>query len=131
MLAEIIFALLIAMAVTGIFAIALKKRGPWGAVWMFFIVIFLVSWAGSVWLITAGPVFFGVSWLSVLILAVIVALVLVVAMPPRTPLSIKEAGEREKQKEKAESVFDLFFWMLVFLLVFAIFAGYWAVPGAY
>ncbi|MBD3427086.1 MAG: hypothetical protein GF409_07660 [Candidatus Omnitrophica bacterium] len=130
-LLDVLFALLIAIAVTAVFVVLLRKRGPWPSVWMFFAVIFLVSWAGSLWIVATGPVFYGIPWLTILIIGLITAVLLASVAPPQPPRTKAEVAEKAKQVEATEEVFNFFFWILVILLVFVIVLGYWSLPRAY
>lgn len=127
---DLFTALLAAMAVTAVFAASLRKKGPWPGIWMFFTVIFLASWAASLWLIAAGPLIFGVSWMPILAVALIVAVLFVAVSPPRTPLSPEERHEKDEQIQETDEAFNIFFWVLIVLLVLAVFFGYFAVPVA-
>ena len=126
-IADMIFALFIAMAVTAVSVVFLKKRGPWDKAWMFFAVIFLGAWGASIWLVSVGPVLYGVDWLKVLIIGVLLA----AATPPRPPVMAKEAARKGDQVRKAEKAFNLFFLIFILLLITVVFIGYWAVPRAY
>ncbi|MCE3259056.1 MAG: hypothetical protein K0S12_697, partial [Bacteroidetes bacterium] len=58
---EIVAALLVALVITVFFSAVLRHKGPWGAVWLVFVTIFLASWAGYLWINPFGPMVLGVS----------------------------------------------------------------------
>ena len=107
--------------------LAAGSRGqPWGGgLAVFFLILFLATWAGGLWLMPVGPLMLGVPWLSFVLVALIVGLILV-SMTPN--------GRREEEKppasESASSpariaiAVDFFFWLLIGGLMIAIVVHY-------
>ena len=82
---ELITALIVALILSGLFAMATRRGGRrTGLIWIF-LLIFFATWAGGVWLRPFGPTLWGVHWLSFLIIGIIVSLVLAVLTPQRGP----------------------------------------------
>jgi len=123
-LAEMLFALCMAMLFTLIFAIGLRRMGPWANVWIFFLIIFLAAWAGSLWISPAGPVFIGIAWLPILFISFLLAILLASFNPPQQPEPKVETISEVKDKEAAVRAFDAFFWILLISLVVIILLGY-------
>jgi len=123
-LAEMLFALCMAMLFTLIFAIGLRRTGPWSNVWVFFLIVFLAAWAGELWISPAGPVFIGIAWLPILFLSFLLAVLLASFTPPQRPEPKVETISEVKGKEAAVRIFDAFFWTLLIGLVVIIVLGY-------
>lgn len=124
-LGEVLLALCMAILFTLIFTLGFKRPGPWTAWWAFFLVIFLAAWAGGLWISPAGPVFIGIYWLPIILVAFIFAVLLAAVSPLQTRQpKVETVSQVEKQETAAEKVFDAFFWLLLFSLVIAIILGY-------
>lgn len=98
-------------------------RGEGWAALLFFVLVFLASWAGGLWVRPVGPVFWGVSWLGFVLVGLAMALLLTSLSPyhgGRTP-----AGPRafEAAPLRVWSGSGAAFWLLVALLIAAIATG--------
>lgn len=103
-------------------------RVPWTAIWTFVLVLFLASWAGGLWISPFGPVLFGVSWLPFIFVAVIFGLLLAAVPPERPPRTPGEAFVQAEEKRAARQAFDVFFWILLIVLLLAVISGYYWHP---
>jgi hypothetical protein len=121
---DLLFALILALIITGIFVLALRTPGPWGLWWVFLLVIFLAAWAGGLWITPFGPMWGTVSWLPFLITGLLVALILAAASPPRQPRTPRQAIAQERAEEAAFLALNVFFWVLVVGLGVAIILAY-------
>lgn len=121
----LLFALVIACILTVIFAIGFRRQG-WGiGLMLFFLILFLATWAGGLWLTPIGPLWWGVPWLSFLLVGIMMALLLVALIPNgRRP---RAAGD-PKQKARASAdtlvAIDVFFWVLIVGLLVTIVIRY-------
>lgn len=89
--------------------------------------IFLLSWAGGVWLTPMGPPLLGAYWLPFLLVGLTVALLLAAVPMGRKRESTVELVDvkREKKEEKAAlMVMGTFFWILVLTLIAVLFFRY-------
>ncbi len=123
---DLLFAFLMAMLFTMVFCVGLRRPGPWSNVLAFFVVVFLAAWAGSLWISPGGPLFLGVYWLPVVLVALLFALLLA-AVPPQRPPHVKtisESREEAQQERAVERVFDVFFWALLLGFAIVILLGY-------
>jgi hypothetical protein len=124
-LAELIFALLMAVLFTLIFAVGLRRRGPWASLWAFFLVVFLAAWAGGLWISPAGPMFVGIYWLPMILVAFVFAILLAgVGGPASRGPKVETISEVKEQETAAERAFDVFFWVLLISLILIIVLGY-------
>ncbi len=123
---DVLFALVMAAIFTMIFAIGLRRTGPWSSILVFFAVVFLAAWAGGLWISPAGPVFLGIYWVPILLVAFLVALLLASIRPPPTRHveTISEAETEAQQRRAVERAFDAFFWALLIGFMIVIVLGY-------
>ncbi len=115
----IIFAaLLVTMVITWALA-ALSKR-PLKGLWLFFLIVFLATWAGQLWINPFGPTAWGIAWVPLVLVAVFFSSFVFALIP-------------FKKREEGSSTFlimGVFFWIIVVLLIAAISAGYYyKTPG--
>ena len=98
-LMDVVFALIIALLLVLIFTIIFRAKPPdFGSV-AFFLIVFLSSWAGGIWLTPIGPVSWGVYWLPFLLVGVMVALLLAAVHPPPKESTV-ELVDLEKRKAR-------------------------------
>ncbi|MCF8143582.1 MAG: hypothetical protein K9N21_06645 [Deltaproteobacteria bacterium] len=123
---HLIFALFFAILLSAIFALGFSRKGPGESVALFFLLLFLLSWAGGAWLAPFGPQLWGGYWLPFLLVGVVIALFLAALAPtpqePGTNLA-KEGGEAV-ERQAALSGLGIFFWILMATLVAAIVIRY-------
>ena len=130
-LQEFAVSFIIAVFFTGLYV--LLTRGDvrrTGLIWLF-LIIFLCTWAGGVWLRPFGPMLWGIHWLVFLLVGVVILLLLIIAIPAKLPrgrletLDMLERIEQEKElKEVAYITLSIFFWILLSVLVIAIILRY-------
>lgn len=114
-LGDLVVALLVAVVLVAIFGLGYRRARLGSGLFWFFLLLFLATWAGGVWLTPLGPPVFGVSWLSFVLAGVFFTL-LIMAMVPLPP-SPRDgaAGAREELEAGAGALFavNLFFWVLL------------------
>ena len=121
LVAELLFALVLALLVVVLFSVGLRRPGPWDGFLWFFLVVFLGAWAVAVWVEPVGPVAYGVAWLPILAGAFLIALLLT-AIPPAARGPVAPAEEREATR--AMGALGLFFWVFLLALVAVIGLAY-------
>jgi hypothetical protein len=126
-----IFSLIIGGAMTLLYFLSTRKAERRRGLFWVFLLIFLGTWAGGIWMKPFGPVLWGVHWLAFLLIGIIIALVLAVTGPRPGPrgrkqtIKMLERVEQEKKMEKATYVaLGLLFWILFGVLVSAILVRY-------
>ena len=97
---SVIFALIFSILLAYVF----KRRGPGpaGGVLFIFLIIFMFTWAIGTWVEPIGPVTWGVPWLSYLIIAFFITLVIGALIPsasPRPPVITKPELDEEVSEE--------------------------------
>jgi hypothetical protein len=110
--AAIAFGLIIVFLISSAFS----TKGPWGGLLSFFIVVALFAWVAGVWLRPYGPIWMGVSWLPIVFVGFLVAMLLT-AVSPRDRFNrfSKKRQSTEIEERKADA--DVFFWVLILCLV--------------
>ncbi len=127
-LLDLLFAIVIGLLLVLLFSAPFRGRMPLGSFWLFLLIVFLVTWAGGLWIEPFGPTLFNVAWAPFLIVGVFVTLLLLAAAvpanPPRTP---GEAVEQAREAEAAGAVLaglTAFFWIFIVVSLIAIVLAY-------
>ncbi len=114
----------------------LGRRGPGPAAGLifFWVLLFLLIWAGAGWIAPVGPVAWGVPWLTLVLLGVVFTLLLAAVLPPKPPPG-PEAGapgavESSGSVVAAGLAISIFFWVLLGLLVVLIAVSISTAPPA-
>ena len=95
----ILFAFFFALLLTSIFFAFFKNTGPWRRSWIFFFIIFMVSFVTGELITPMGPVAWGYYWLPGLFAAILFALLLA-ASAPRSRQTPSDTGKNtDVQKE--------------------------------
>lgn len=127
-LLHLLFAFFFAALIGGLLVGAFRARTPWAGFSMFFLVLFLATWAGGVWMTPMGGVVWGVHWFPFLITAIIVALLLAAAAatsePPDTTVELVDEAELERERRATAAAFGVFFWVLIIALAITILFRY-------
>ena len=126
---DLMFALVLAMVLSLFLPGSFGWRRPgqevlWDNVVFLFILIFLISWAGGVWLPQFGPVWRGGYWLPFLLTAFFVVMLLFAVAPPHPPRTRRQAIEQATQEMAVDRSKGVFFWILVIGLGVAIIIHY-------
>ncbi len=105
LLAEILFALGLALLFTAIFTLGFKRIGPWAVWWIFFLIIFMTAWAGSLWITPVGPMLWGIYFLPIIVVALVAALLLAAVTPPdRRGRKIETISQVKKEAMQRKSL---------------------------
>lgn len=147
-LGGVLGAILIAIFISAIFYFALNARGPWGSLWTFFLVLLLVVWAASLWVRPIGPVYWGIAWIPLFFVGILMALLLA-AIPAygTREAEIEDTGEdviiveeksrvaenpqidpaeaeRRSEINRTAATVTGTFWVLLVILLIVIILGY-------
>jgi uncharacterized membrane protein len=124
---DLIPALLIALAMTAIFPFGFRGHRGVAAFFLFFVLIFLATWAVGIWVTPLGARAFGYGygWISFLITGILFALLITAVIPPaRRPRSRAEARKQARDQAAFLVTFNFFFWVLVIGLLVVITVRY-------
>jgi hypothetical protein len=120
LIAHAVLALLLALAGVTALTTGLRLHERGTPTWALFVILFLATWAGGLWMAPFGPAFRNVYWVPFTLIAVLVAILLAAVLPPE-PHSNAEAVEREHE---IQAGLGIFFWVLVLALAAAVVARY-------
>jgi hypothetical protein len=122
-------AALISLILTVVSVFFLGKRGPWGSIWTFFLVLFLTLCTVSIYVAPIGPVYWGIAWIPITIAGIIVTILLIAAMP-HVPIDKRDKINKNTATTEIDIRSDFpgtpvgrFFWALIILFVIAIIIG--------
>jgi hypothetical protein len=132
---EILFAFVVALVLTMLLIPLTAPRrarngeSVVGTILFFFLILFLASWAGGLWLTPVGPPLWGGFWAPFLLVGIFVTLMLAAAGEPSRHYDsrsrVTEPSTAEEATETAAVVaFGMMFWVLILGLVAAVIAGY-------
>jgi len=120
---------IIAFSIAIIFVVVLRsmfgRRAPFGSFWILLLFLFLVTWAGGVWLVPFGPTLFDVAWLPFLVVGIFIAIVLATTVPPEParPMTVEQARD-EGATASALAGLTIFFWITILFMMIAILLAY-------
>jgi len=115
-------ALLIAFLLCLLFVALSPERRPFRFLFWFFLIIFLSGWAGQLWIFPFGPLVWGVAFLPLIFIAVIVALLIIAISPPMPPI------KNDVPENTSVFALGMFFWLLLVILIVSIIVGYYRIP---
>lgn len=119
---SVVFAALFSFLLVSLFGWRRGGRGPaMSSILFLFAILFLAIWAAGLWLQPFGPTAWGVSWVPLVIVGLVVSLLIAATSPPRPG---KDGAKTEVVGESvAEAALNAFFWMLLLVLVVVIIAS--------
>ena len=133
-IAEFIIAFVVAVFFSVLLVFALgwerpDRKGVLPTILYLFILIFLFTWAGGIWLTPMAPTTWNISWLPFFIVGFIITLMLITLIPPRwrrhrSTIEIIEKKEDERIDRETAKVLNIFFWVLLIILTITIIVRY-------
>ncbi|MGW8195048.1 MAG: hypothetical protein ACWGOX_12365 [Desulforhopalus sp.] len=124
---QFIFSLVIAFSLSVIFSLFLRMKDPRSGFFFFFLMLFLVTLAGGLWIKPFGPTIYGVYWVPLMLIGVLAGLFLYQSAPRRLPRSkkekirrMREEQERRQLEELTYITIDFFFWLIILFLTVSI-----------
>ncbi len=130
-LGQFLAALLNAFVWSLLFAWIVGKRGSGIGFFSYFVMVFVLTWAGGLWLKPFGPPVLGVHWVPFAVLGFVIALFIATFTRREPPKSRKETLEmldeiaHERTLERiARSYVNVFFWVVTAVAVVAIVLRY-------
>jgi hypothetical protein len=118
-------ALLMALVLTLLFMMLYNARGQWSDLFFFFIIVFLGTWSGQLWITPRGTETGtnAIAWLPLIMVSLVFAFLVMALMPPG---SIRPAENPGKDATDREKMFGLgiFFWIFFGLILLSILIGY-------
>jgi hypothetical protein len=115
---EILGAFIISLVIALLF-VPFRKDGPAAPLIVFFLILFMAALAANYWVVPFGPIMWGVSWLRILFVVLIFALLFSVVPP------VRASSRKDAQDAAGAAAISVFVWMLWLLLLVAIIAGFY------
>jgi hypothetical protein len=113
-------ALIVTFILTLIISMFFKR--PLRGLWIFFVIVFLATWASQLWIYPYGPVYGGIFWIPLLIAPVFFWMLILALIPP-----VPRDGTKEE--EEASAALGIFFWLVLIVLLLTIGFGYYKNNG--
>ncbi len=126
-LLDLIFAFVISLLLVLLFSAFFRTRTPWGSFWLFLLMVFLITWAGGVWIEPFGPTLYDIAWMPFLYVGVFITIILAATVPARPPAVKRETIEEARAEDAAGSVLaglTLFFWLAMIVTIITIVIAY-------
>jgi hypothetical protein len=118
----------IAFVLTAAAVLIFKRRGPWGAAWTFFLFLFLALWITSIYLPNVGPMYWGIAWVPIIVVGILLAFLLAAAIP-----DANEWRDESIQDTETSRVTDVttrrstpgikWYWILIVIMIMLILVG--------
>lgn len=124
--AFIISAFLIALALSLFIAYGFRN-GPLRNFWLSFLVIFLGIWAAGLWIRPVGPVVYGVAWVPLFFVGMLITALLASFAPAANDeedIAIDQEKAKKKEREKNAGAVGLIFWLFILITIISIVLGY-------
>lgn len=125
-LPNILLSLLIGLVLAAILTWSVRRRaaGPGAGFYFFATILFLSSWVGSVWIEPIGPELWGVPWVAMVLIGLIVAFIMAVLTSAEPRESTAPDQEGVMPPATAGRGCSLMFWIISAALAMAIIARY-------
>ncbi len=116
--------IILAAFVTTIFLtliISLISRRPLSGLGIFFLLVFLSTWSVQLWIRPFGPLYWGIDWISLLIVSLFISILVLALAPP-----VKNTGnDTENADEKVLVALGTLLWIIIIVLLISIIIGYY------
>jgi hypothetical protein len=113
-------ALIITFVIVLVFS--LFTRRSMNGLWTLFLVVFLATWTGQLWIMPFGPVILGVSWIPLLVVALYLSVLIFALLPP-----VSDKSKDATPEATTLVVTGLLFWIILALLIASIALGYYRI----
>lgn len=121
------YALVLGFLLALLFSGLTQKSAAKSSFWPLFVIFSLSIWVASIWLTPAGPIWYGIAWVDLLVVGVLLVLLVGAASgtghqpsSPQTYLPDEEEVDivaESKKDTTAITLFGVFFWLFVASLI--------------
>jgi Na+/H+ antiporter NhaD/arsenite permease-like protein len=118
-LASFVIAIIFAFLFTG-------YRGKGSAIpaVILFFILFMAGLSTPFWLVPFGPVWWGVSWVQLFVVMLVLGLLFAVPSPGRPDRDHRTVDDKEEVSSTTAAV-SIFAWSVLFILLIAFFVGWY------
>jgi hypothetical protein len=102
--------------------VSLFSKRPLPGLWIFFLIVFLATWAGPLWIAPFGPLIWGIAWIPMFLISLFFWFLILALIPP---LPKPKASNKA---EEATFAIGIFYWIILILLITSIGIGYYKLP---
>jgi hypothetical protein len=96
------------------------RQGSVTSLIIFFVLLFLAAISSQFWIVPFGPTFYGVTWVPMIAIVIIFALLFSI---PSRPIRSKKENEDASEETASLITVSIFTWILFCLLIIVIAAG--------
>ena len=119
-LASFIISLIVALAYTIVFVAGFQRKGPWASVVAFFMVVFLSTWAGGIWIAPVGSDIRSVSWLPFAVVGLVTSLILAASVPSWFSTIRTQVGLQPERRKPPVALLSSYFWLALIVMIVTI-----------
>lgn len=122
----VVLALAVAVVLAAILVYGFGRRapGPMTGFLFFVVMLFFTVWAGSLWITPTGPELWGIPWLAMVLLGLVVAMVIAAVSAPAADEVRAPDQEGVAPPESVGWGCGLLFWITITILMMAAIARY-------
>jgi len=117
---DFLVSLIVGIVFTVIFAFVLGRRGPWSSILAFFVVVFLATWAGGIWITPYSPTARNVQWVPFLIVGLVASLILAASVPAWYRRAGTEPAMQPERRKPPVALLTPYYWLALIVLVITI-----------
>ncbi|OGS17513.1 MAG: hypothetical protein A2219_05825 [Elusimicrobia bacterium RIFOXYA2_FULL_50_26] len=118
--ASFIISLIVALAYTIVFVAGFQRKGPWASVVAFFMVVFLSTWAGGIWIAPVGSDIRSVSWLPFAVVGLVTSLILAASVPSWFSTIRTQVGLQPERRKPPVALLSSYFWLALIVMIVTI-----------
>jgi len=123
-LAEFLLSAFVALMLSMVFFVGFARANWKAGLAFYFLILFLATWAGGIWIVPVGPSFNGLFWMPFVAAGLLFALLLTAVLSKTTRQGQIDAHAGPAPKPGVMAATDAFFRLLVIGLAIVIAAGY-------
>ncbi|MFP4250107.1 MAG: hypothetical protein ACLFU7_10645 [Armatimonadota bacterium] len=123
---NLLMALVVALVFAAILVYGFARRapGPMAGFLFFAFILFFAVWAGAVWITPIGPEMWGVPWVTMVLVGLIIAMIIAAVAAPVPPEPTAPDREGIAPPASAGWGCGLLFWLTIAVLLVAAVARY-------
>lgn len=130
---EVLAIVIFALVIGSLFFFGFKRTGPWGSFWSFILILFLGMWIVDIWVSPYGPQYYGIAWLDLLLVGLLLAFLLAAATPttyvPPEGRDITDAELvkiQQREMSRWPTAIGVFFWIMLLFFISLVLIGIFA-----
>lgn len=122
-------AFILALLISLLFAPGYRK-GSYMPLAIFFFILFMAGIASQYWITPFGPVWYGISWMPILLVILIFTFLFAAPSPYERRRIVKSNDDEKQAASAAVAAISIYLWLLFTILFIAIIVGVLAKTGS-